>query len=182
MVLTVGGGWHWLKIVSTSVGPSGLAARELVHESHDNWLLGDLTTLCQLWRVFSVGSAEIVIVYGELESTWDRSCSGLRVISQNLPGGTKENHDISNMVVGFVSVSNPGLTEYEAGIPTLSGVTNSMEHSPSEAVTQVKKFPAFYGARRFITVFTTARHWSLSWARWVQSSSHPVSPYPFSFV
>jgi len=25
----------------------------------------------------------------------------------------------------------------------------------------VKKFPAFYGTRRFITVFTTARHWSL---------------------
>jgi hypothetical protein len=30
-------------------------------------------------------------------------------------------------------------------------------------VTQiVKKFPAFYGTRRFITVITTARHWSLS--------------------
>jgi len=30
-------------------------------------------------------------------------------------------------------------------------------------VTQlVKKFPAFYGTRRFITVFTKDRHWSLS--------------------
>jgi hypothetical protein len=30
-------------------------------------------------------------------------------------------------------------------------------------VTQpVKKFLAFYGTRRFITVFTTARQWSLS--------------------
>jgi hypothetical protein len=28
----------------------------------------------------------------------------------------------------------------------------------------VKKFPAFYGTRRFITVFTRARHRSLSWA------------------
>jgi len=26
----------------------------------------------------------------------------------------------------------------------------------------VKKFPPFYGARRFITVFTRAHHWSLS--------------------
>jgi hypothetical protein len=26
----------------------------------------------------------------------------------------------------------------------------------------VKKFSAFYGTQRFITVFTTARHWSLS--------------------
>jgi len=30
-------------------------------------------------------------------------------------------------------------------------------------VTQlVKKFPEFYGTRRFITVLTTAHHWSLS--------------------
>jgi hypothetical protein len=26
--------------------------------------------------------------------------------------------------------------------------------------------PAFYGTRRFITVFTRARHWSLFWVRW----------------
>jgi hypothetical protein len=44
-------------------------------------------------------------------------------------------------------------------------------------VTQlVKKFSAFYGTWTFITVFTTARHWSLSWARCIQSTpSHPVS-------
>ena len=29
----------------------------------------------------------------------------------------------------------------------------------------VKKIPTFYGTRRFITAFTTARHLSLSWAR-----------------
>jgi hypothetical protein len=33
----------------------------------------------------------------------------------------------------------------------------------------VKKFPAFYGARRFIIAFTRAYHLSLSWARLVQS-------------
>ena len=32
----------------------------------------------------------------------------------------------------------------------------------------VKKFPAFYGTRRFITAFTRARHLSLSWARSIQ--------------
>jgi hypothetical protein len=38
-------------------------------------------------------------------------------------------------------------------------------------VTQlVKKFPALYGTRRFITVVTTARHWFLSWARRIQST------------
>jgi hypothetical protein len=36
-----------------------------------------------------------------------------------------------------------------------------------------KNFPNFYGIWRFITVSTTARHWSLSWAR-------SISPYPIS--
>jgi len=35
----------------------------------------------------------------------------------------------------------------------------------------VKKFPAFYGTRRFITAFKTARHLSLFWA-------HQYSPCP----
>ena len=40
----------------------------------------------------------------------------------------------------------------------------------------VKKFPAFYGTRRFITALTSARHLSLSWASSIQSSqSHPTS-------
>jgi len=39
-----------------------------------------------------------------------------------------------------------------------------------------KKFPAFYRTRRFITKFTRVRHWSLSWARWTQSTPcHPIS-------
>jgi hypothetical protein len=40
----------------------------------------------------------------------------------------------------------------------------------------LKNFPAFYGTRRFITVFTRALHWSLSWANSIQSTpSHPIS-------
>jgi len=34
----------------------------------------------------------------------------------------------------------------------------------------IKKFPAFYGTKRFITVFTRVRHWFLSWARWIEST------------
>ena len=34
----------------------------------------------------------------------------------------------------------------------------------------VKKFPAFYGTRRFITALKSARHLSLSWASPIQSS------------
>jgi hypothetical protein len=40
----------------------------------------------------------------------------------------------------------------------------------------LKNFPAFYGTRRFITVFTRALYWSISWARSIQSiPSHPIS-------
>jgi hypothetical protein len=40
----------------------------------------------------------------------------------------------------------------------------------------VKKFAAFYGTRRFITTFTSARHLSLSWASSIQSiTTHPTS-------
>ena len=40
----------------------------------------------------------------------------------------------------------------------------------------VKKFPAFYGTRRFILPFTSARHLPLSWASSTQSiPQHPTS-------
>jgi hypothetical protein len=57
-------------------------------------------------------------------------------------------------------------------------VSYSMEQSPSEtnqfAASQV--IPAFYGTRRFITTFTSARHLSLSWASPIQSiPSRPTS-------
>ena len=40
----------------------------------------------------------------------------------------------------------------------------------------VKKFPAFHGTRRFITVLTSVRHLSLSWANRIQSTyPHPTS-------
>jgi hypothetical protein len=54
---------------------------------------------------------------------------------------------------------------------------HSLTHSWSWALLEMvpivqllNKFPAFYGTRRFITVFTRALHWSLSSAR----SSHPI--------
>ena len=42
----------------------------------------------------------------------------------------------------------------------------------------VKKFPTFYGTRRFITAFTSARHLCLSSARSIQS----MPPYPISWI
>jgi hypothetical protein len=49
-------------------------------------------------------------------------------------------------------------------------LTNSMEQSPSREAKEyaqiVKKFPAFYGIRRFITVFTRA---------WTPRKNNPTS-------
>ena len=41
----------------------------------------------------------------------------------------------------------------------------------------VKKFPPFYGTRRFITAITSIRHLSLSWASPIQS----IYPHPTSW-
>jgi hypothetical protein len=54
----------------------------------------------------------------------------------------------------------------------------SWNRTPLEKLTftQLVKCPAFCGTRWFITMFTTVHHWSLSWARWIQSTpSHPIS-------
>ena len=53
-------------------------------------------------------------------------------------------------------------------------LTNSLHRAESFLRSQlvlqlVKKFPAFYGTRKFITVLTSPRHLSLSWANSIQS-------------
>ena len=56
-------------------------------------------------------------------------------------------------------------------------LTHCMEQSPSwESNRLVKKFPTFYGTRRFITAFTSAHHLSLSRARSIQSIPHIAIP------
>jgi hypothetical protein len=44
---------------------------------------------------------------------------------------------------------------------------NFMDHNPPlevMVVPVVKKFPAFYGTRRFITTFKIAHHWTITFA------------------
>jgi len=53
-------------------------------------------------------------------------------------------------------------------------LSNSMEQSPWEADSHStnQEIHRLYGIPRFITVFTTARHW----ARWIHSTTyHPIS-------
>jgi hypothetical protein len=60
-------------------------------------------------------------------------------------------------------------------------LTYSMEQCPSWEADQsshlTKKFPAFYGTRRFFTVLTSARHPSLSWANSIQSQRPPPTSW-----
>jgi len=51
--------------------------------------------------------------------------------------------------------------------------SNYSEQSPRKTTFSWagQKFPAYYGTRRFITVFTTARHVFLSCARWTLSAT-----------
>jgi hypothetical protein len=46
----------------------------------------------------------------------------------------------------------------------------------------LQNFPAFYGTRRFITVFTRGLHWSLSWARSIQTTPPHVSKIHFNII
>jgi hypothetical protein len=51
----------------------------------------------------------------------------------------------------------------------------SLSEKPS-IVLLLKNFPLFYGTWRFVTVFPRALHWSLFWARLIQSiPSHYIS-------
>lgn len=44
-----------------------------------------------------------------------------------------------------------------------------------------KKFPAFYWNQKFINTFTSAHHWSLSSARWIQFTFAPCHPPIYSW-
>ena len=46
----------------------------------------------------------------------------------------------------------------------------------------VKKFPKFYGTRRFITALTSARHLSLSWASPIQSTYPPPTSWRYILI
>ena len=83
---------------------------------------------------------------------------------------------IENIHVSKTALFSRHFSDNEFYAPSL---TYSMSRVRLEKLTvsqPVKKFPAFYGTPRFITAFTSARHLSLSWARFSQSiPSHSTS-------
>jgi hypothetical protein len=84
---------------------------------------------------------------------------------------------------GSIDLWNVGILpqHYTASQPRRSRlVSNPTEQSDKLIVTKLVKKFVLYGTRRFITVFTTACHWSIPSARRIQSkTSHliPKDPY-----
>jgi hypothetical protein len=73
--------------------------------------------------------------------------------------------------------------------PYILALTHSLTHSWSwdllemlSIVQPLKNFPAFYKTRWFITVFTRALHWSLIWARSIQSIKSYLSKIHLNIV
>ena len=64
-------------------------------------------------------------------------------------------------------------------------LTYSMEQSPSEKLTgsaASQEIPCIFGARRFLTVPTSARHLSLSWANSIQSPQLPPTSWRSTLI
>jgi hypothetical protein len=60
-------------------------------------------------------------------------------------------------------------------LPTTEHLSQWLMELP--IVQPLKKISEYYGTRRFITVFTIALHWFLSWARSIQSIPSPDDPF-----
>jgi hypothetical protein len=79
----------------------------------------------------------------------------------------------------YLIASNTGLdtrgTSWGKAIGAWSWFINSMELKPP-VPPLLKNFATFHRTWRFITVFTRALHWPLSWARAI----HSISPHPIS--
>jgi hypothetical protein len=60
---------------------------------------------------------------------------------------------------------------HHSDMPYSNELTNPSYHSHLclIIIQMVKKFPVFYLTFSLYPVFTNARHWYLSWARWIQS-------------
>ena len=78
------------------------------------------------------------------------------------------NDDINHIGIKYWVQGREGVDRSGVTYLLTQSLPHSMGQSPSWEVKPVlqlvKIFPSFYGTRRFITEFTSARHLSLSWA------------------
>jgi hypothetical protein len=79
-------------------------------------------------------------------------------------GDKRENEEGEWEEKTFLFTSSPCCT-----VQKITPLQIWLVHEKPTTVQPLKKFLASYKTRRFITVVTRARHWSLSWARWVNT-------------
>jgi hypothetical protein len=80
----------------------------------------------------------------------------------------------------LITVLHNVTTIFVTSAMIIYSLTYSMEQSPSwesYSFAARQEFPPFYGTRRFITAFTSARHLFLSWPSSIQS----IPPHPTSW-
>ena len=120
-----------------------------------------------------------------LEQCWARLCiqgqiKDIKISAGNIINKTSIffNLQITNWQHPVVSITNIGVSEryFEINIYLLHGARVLLEKLTGSQL--VKKFPAFYGTRRFITAFTTVRHLRLPWERSIRSMPPPTSRLP----
>jgi hypothetical protein len=77
-----------------------------------------------------------------------------------------------------ISLPSGQFKNNELSINTLHSIGNEISIACGRVVLEkfavaqlVKNFSVFYGIRRFITMATRPRHWTLSWASWIHSTS-----------
>jgi hypothetical protein len=75
---------------------------------------------------------------------------------------------LHSAIVTRIQGNNPLALSYLTRQPTISTEQSPSWEANSHSASQ--EIPAFYVTWRFITVFTTARHQSLSWSTWIQST------------
>jgi hypothetical protein len=101
---------------------------------------------------------------------WDKIHGMIQEILNEL----EENTHMLTKILDYTNGSDRLDTRIERLTHSLMELSPSWEAANCAATQGI--IPAFYGTRRFITVFTRAHHRSLSWPRSIQSiPSHPIS-------
>jgi hypothetical protein len=98
----------------------------------------------------------------------------------SIPWGLEPTIPVFEQVIALCSLTSRDRCDrrlnYLTYIHLLMELSPSWEASNCAATQDV---PKIYVTRRFITVFTRALHWSISWARSIQSiPAHPISVRP----
>jgi len=149
----VTGIFHWLNPSGPTYSPGFDSASN--RNEHQEYFLADKGGRC-------VGLTTLPPSCAECLEIWEPQPSGAL-------GG------LSRPVQGLLSLSVSRDLSYSSFLLTYSLTPWSrVLHEKLTSSQLVKKFPAFYGSRRFITAFTSARHLSLSWTSWIQS----IPPHP----